>query len=135
MHRTTMKCVKCQGRLTELGVGGVTIDRCENCAGVWFDAKELANVVDHIRANDFAPMSSGPLSEDASGSAHEHHEGACPRCDVALTRTETLSFEGFFYDRCDRCGGAWLDAGELKKIASDDDASAEMAFFTKRRGG
>lgn len=130
-----MKCVKCPGRLVELRAGAVGVDRCDTCLGLWFDAKELAGVINHVRAADFEPVSSrGPLSSEAPhDEAHQRDTGVCPRCGIELARTETLTFEGMFYDRCGQCGGAWLEAGELKRIATDDDASAEMAFFTKRR--
>lgn len=127
-----MQCVKCSGHLVELRAGTVAVDRCDTCAGLWFDPRELSAVIEHVRAKDFEPVSSGALAgEDAD---HDHVTGRCPRCNIALDRTETLTFEGMHYDRCGQCGGAWLDAGELKQIASDDDASAEMEFFTKRRG-
>jgi len=37
----------------------------------------------------------------------------CPRCAIDLVRQR---YEGNEIDRCTRCGGAWLDAGELTKI-------------------
>jgi uncharacterized protein with PIN domain len=37
----------------------------------------------------------------------------CPRCDGKL---ETSSFEGVEIDTCDKCGGVWLDSGELEQL-------------------
>jgi len=43
----------------------------------------------------------------------------CPRCDEKLHAT---TFEQVEVDVCDKCGGLWLDSGELEQL-------------TKRQGG
>ena len=43
----------------------------------------------------------------------------CPRCDGKL---EENKFEEVSIDTCDKCGGVWLDSGELEQL-------------TKREGG
>jgi Zn-finger nucleic acid-binding protein len=43
----------------------------------------------------------------------------CPRCDGNLKEAK---FEEVSIDTCDKCGGVWLDSGELEQI-------------TKREGG
>jgi hypothetical protein len=37
----------------------------------------------------------------------------CPKCPGKL---EGYTFEGVALDRCDECGGIWLDRGELEAI-------------------
>lgn len=37
----------------------------------------------------------------------------CPRCDGSL---KTNSFEGVDIDTCEKCGGVWLDSGELEQL-------------------
>ena len=37
----------------------------------------------------------------------------CPRCKTGLV---AVDYEGVAVDACARCGGEWLDAGELKQI-------------------
>lgn len=44
---------------------------------------------------------------------------SCPRCDGTLTETKV---EDVSVDVCDKCGGVWLDSGELEQL-------------TKREGG
>ena len=41
-----MKCPKCGGDLAERDTGGVKIDQCGDCKGVWLDAGELELVRD-----------------------------------------------------------------------------------------
>ena len=40
-----MKCPKCGGDLAEVAHGGVTVDRCGSCEGVFLDAGELEKVL------------------------------------------------------------------------------------------
>ena len=39
----------------------------------------------------------------------------CPKCAGHL---ESYTFEGFALDRCDKCGGIWMDRGELEGVVS-----------------
>jgi hypothetical protein len=45
---------------------------------------------------------------DASG-----NEIRCPKCPGRL---ETFTFQGFLLDRCNSCGGIWMDNGELEGV-------------------
>lgn len=41
-----LQCPKCDGTLYETDYENIKIDVCNKCNGVWFDAGELAQVVD-----------------------------------------------------------------------------------------
>ncbi len=41
-----LACPKCEGSLVETAYEKIKIDVCNKCGGVWFDAGELAQVVD-----------------------------------------------------------------------------------------
>ena len=41
-----LNCPKCDGKLVETNYENVSVDVCDKCSGVWFDAGELAQVVD-----------------------------------------------------------------------------------------
>ena len=41
-----LNCPKCDGKLVETDYEKVKVDVCDTCSGVWFDAGELAQVVD-----------------------------------------------------------------------------------------
>ena len=45
---------------------------------------------------------------------------ACPRCTGKL---HAQVYDEVSIDRCDTCGGVWLDAGELEQIRSTEDTS------------
>ncbi|HWO42526.1 MAG TPA: zf-TFIIB domain-containing protein [Candidatus Eisenbacteria bacterium] len=42
-----------------------------------------------------------------------NEELCCPRCSAAM---EGYTFHGFALDRCSRCGGIWMDKGELEGV-------------------
>jgi uncharacterized protein len=39
-----MRCPKCGMGLTEINYMGITVDKCSECRGLWFDAGELRSV-------------------------------------------------------------------------------------------
>ena len=41
----------------------------------------------------------------------------CPRCDGTL---KPENFEGVEIDTCDKCGGVWLDSGELAQLTKHE---------------
>jgi Zn-finger nucleic acid-binding protein len=43
----------------------------------------------------------------------------CPRCDGNLKETK---FEQVLIDVCDKCGGVWLDSGELEQLTKQPEA-------------
>ena len=41
----------------------------------------------------------------------------CPRCDGSLKESK---FEEVMIDTCEKCGGVWLDSGELQQLTKKD---------------
>ncbi len=48
----------------------------------------------------------------------------CPRCDGTLTE---IDFEDVKVDRCSKCKGLWLDAGELEQLIKRDDGGTWLS--------
>jgi len=42
----------------------------------------------------------------------------CPKCDGALVE---ITFEDVQIDRCNKCSGVWLDAGELERLTGQEE--------------
>jgi hypothetical protein len=42
----------------------------------------------------------------------------CPKCEGTLIE---LTFEDVQIDRCNKCGGVWLDSGELELLLSKEE--------------
>jgi uncharacterized protein with PIN domain len=60
-----------------------------------------------------AQMASEQQAKEAAASAIK-----CPKCDGTL---KELSFEEVQIDRCEKCGGVWLDAGELERLTKREE--------------
>jgi hypothetical protein len=41
-----MKCPKCGGDLAEESFHGISVDRCTECHGVWFDTGEIESLIE-----------------------------------------------------------------------------------------
>lgn len=50
----------------------------------------------------------------------------CPRCDGALKET---SFEDVSIDTCEKCGGVWLDSGELEQLTKKESGGWFSRFW------
>ncbi|MGA7616625.1 MAG: zf-TFIIB domain-containing protein [Thermoanaerobaculia bacterium] len=101
-----MLCPRCKVALERKKVASSTteVDRCPQCAGVWFDRGEIAEV---IGARAVVPL---PFPETAPAV-----EALCPRCSTPLV---VFTYPGTMtvIDACRHCRGVWLDDGELQQI-------------------
>jgi ribosomal protein L37AE/L43A len=55
------------------------------------------------------------VAEDAKAAGTSSMQ--CPRCDGALTESK---IDEVMIDTCDKCGGVWLDSGELEQLTKKD---------------
>ena len=60
------------------------------------------------------------IKEQASQRSEEPITMDCPRC---TGRLHAEVYDEVNIDRCDTCGGVWLDAGELEQIISAESGS------------
>ena len=57
----------------------------------------------------------------------------CPRCDGALKETKVGDVS---IDTCEKCGGVWLDSGELEQLTKREGEGREGGgFFSRLLGG
>jgi uncharacterized protein len=118
-----MKCPACNHRLTELHVGPVKVDACQNgCGGIWFDAFELPRVDEpHEEAGDRLLH----IKRNPQVSVDHARKRDCPRCpDIRLKRHFFSARRRVEVDQCPNCGGYWLDAGELACIRDEKTEAA-----------
>jgi Zn-finger nucleic acid-binding protein len=114
------ECPKCRTaslrELAALGphVGGGALPRCCNqCGGFW------------LKRDVVVPLhESGVLKElDASEITHkelDRKNGLCPEGHGILSRTKVAWDDPFYLERCSKCGGMWLDAGEWRRLTEED---------------
>lgn len=61
------------------------------------------------------------IREEAKQHGNEPVTMSCPRCSGKL-HAET--YDEVSIDRCDTCGGVWLDAGELEQLIGEESGPA-----------
>lgn len=106
-----MQCPKCRGEMKPQTLAGVEIDRCETCAGLWFDALESRDLRETkgAAAIDTGGPARGVLY-DTIGNVR------CPRCDVPMIRMVDREQPHVWYEECSVCYGSYFDAGEFKDL-------------------
>ena len=48
----------------------------------------------------------------------------CPKCDGTLME---IDYDVVKIDRCEKCNGVWLDAGELEQLTKQEDSGGIMS--------
>lgn len=102
-----MKCGKCQEAEMALeNFGGIEIDRCPKCRGLFLDRGELEKLL----AQDLGYDADTPDFSIHSEKMNEQ-SADCGRCGQRMEPLVPL--EGVKVDFCRPCGGVFLDEGEL----------------------
>jgi len=108
-----MFCARCRDR--ELRVDdleGWEVHMCTECGGLWIGGDVFREA---IRKPPPATVMSvkGPAPQPA---VWEESALSCPACGKAMKKGVYSYSSGVIIDRCEPCGGIWLDRGELAKI-------------------
>lgn len=129
-----MNCPACGTAMTEVTVANVKVDACQGgCGGIWFDQFELAKVE---RAGQSAGASLLEIDRSATRKIDPDQRRRCPRdADVVMTRHFSSPKREIRVDECAKCGGIFLDAGELAGIESEYPSDAERHDATERYYG
>ena len=112
-----MRCPKCEGALAPLVVDGVEVDRCGACRGVWFDKRELSEVLPR-------PAAKSLLGGGEDPQALDQKRAKCPRDGSPLLRVHSLRNQSVTLDTCSVCQGIWLDGGEFEALRAGGGAAA-----------
>lgn len=114
-----MRCPNCGSSLSTVDYEGIIIESCGSCRGQWLDADELGKIV-RIRERVFSDEERRAIERSGRipGIPVEEIERdiTCPQCGVGTRPINYAVDTGIIIDRCGRCQGIWVDAGELEKI-------------------
>jgi Zn-finger nucleic acid-binding protein len=130
-----MNCPACDHPLTPVSTGRITVDACEGgCGGIWFDNFELKRVDEPNEVEGEALLN---IEFDPAITVDYQRRRTCPKCkDVLLMRHFFSHRRQVQIDTCPKCGGVWLDAGELAQIrrenaSKEDRQQAARQYFTQ----
>jgi Zn-dependent protease with chaperone function/Zn-finger nucleic acid-binding protein len=114
-----MKCPSCdQPSLVEtMTRGGVLVDVCKTCKGVWLDRGEVFFF--SRKPPELEQLLESAATDSAPSSRH------CPRCQVNLVEEPFLRRD-LIVDHCPECEGYWFDSGELQKAMEADRQAFEL---------
>ncbi len=102
--RSRKKCPRCSSRLYMIERGGVRLDHCWDCNGIWFDKNELDELVDEENTLELLIEITGKLKGEGL---------LCPDCRELMNTHEVY---GVYVDQCPVCKGIWMDKGETEKV-------------------
>jgi Zn-finger nucleic acid-binding protein len=122
MIPASFTCPKCRKpSLSEFNTSeGVVVDFCVGCKGIWFDKNELAHYIE--LSQDIPELMEMKKVTRQTGLT-------CPKCGSRLDEIPFSSRTQFLVERCEACGGVFLDAGELPEV---EKASAELERIEAR---
>lgn len=120
-----MNCPACGNVLAEVMAGDITVDVCrDGCGGVWFDQFELQNL---DNPDEYAGADLLVIEPAADVTVDKAQRTNCPNCDGIVMARHFFSVRmGVEIDECPKCGGVWLDHGELAKVREQFDSDDEM---------
>ena len=122
-----MKCPICGKTMVEENFG-VQVDVCENgCKGIWFDQGEL-------RMLDEKNEGLGAALEAALRSSR-NNDGqrgpiTCPKCLIPMHTHKYERDKEVNVDECYKCGGFFLDSGEITDIRNNYMSDSEVKAYT-----
>ncbi len=118
------RCPSCSApsALVARVVGGVLIDECPSCLGLWLDAAAVERLVRERQKESLDSLRQMMPPEPALSHAAEAAAPAgrrmyisCPDCDQVMNRVNFARRSGIIVDVC-RGHGTWFDASELPRV-------------------
>lgn len=131
-------CPRCEQPMQGVRIdaaGGMTLERCDNCLGLFFDPEEAEAVLD-AGANPHAAVDlkrmQRIIEDEAPVSTHKSMYVKCPVCRKMMNRDKFGARSGVIVDRCAE-HGVWMDGGELSQLLKWMRAGGKTLAERRRR--
>lgn len=98
--------------------GEVLVDRCPSCRGIWLDKGELETIQETLERDYSEELAKVNVVARAYELARQKARpvASCPKCQNSMHAEEYAYCSQILIDRCVKCGGIWLDGGELQAL-------------------
>lgn len=107
-----MDCPKCSHPMEQVVYGGIEVDRCTLCRGLWFD------LLEHEQLKAMPGSSAIDIGDPEVGAIFNHDDRIrCPRCGADMLRKVDAEQPHIWYESCGACQGAFFDAGEFSDFS------------------
>jgi Zn-finger nucleic acid-binding protein len=107
--RLSYPCPKCGAMMKQVVFEGLEIDRCTNCAGIWFDWNENIRLRD-MRNSEQIDTGRAEVGKMLNPIA----EVDCPLGHGRMIPMVDQEQPHIWYECCPVCYGIFLDAGEFR---------------------
>ena len=104
-----LNCPACRSQMVKEFANGFELDVCSNCLGVWFDEGELGKMAKLPKQGFESRQPTAPVPLT-------HLQRSCPMCQTTLESSQYQYTSKITIDRCQKCGGVFIDQGELEEI-------------------
>jgi Zn-finger nucleic acid-binding protein len=108
-----LQCPKCEHGMVEVSYEGVTIDRCSNCQGLWFDDDEASLLKKKVGSE---VLDEGDPAEGKKWDSRA--DIGCPRCGKAMEKSADPKQKHIWYELCND-HGMFMDAGEFADLKEE----------------
>jgi predicted Zn finger-like uncharacterized protein len=126
-RKKDLQCPRDNTLMTVKEHGEAQLDVCNKCGGQFFDAGEMFAAFG-IKADP------SYWDRPDTGGTVKDSELKCPNCKtVFLAQDVKYEAHQVEIDRCGKCGGLWLDKGEVETIMKIGDALEPMLAAEKAK--
>jgi Zn-finger nucleic acid-binding protein len=113
-----LRCPACPDQnLVARLLGGIWVDECPGCLGLWTPGDAMDRLVERIRAERRAAAAAPGDRERRSAWREDVSYRHCPECQAMMQRRNFGHRSGVIVDWC-ASHGTWLDAHEMEDIAA-----------------
>ena len=115
-QRQPIACPKCSAAMGKVTFGSVVVDRCTQCKGLWFDAREHERLkeMEGSEVIDEPPPGDTGASEPPTAARPAGAKLNCPGCHTRLIRMVDHRQPHIHFESCTVCHGVFFDAGEFR---------------------
>lgn len=115
-----LPCPCCGGLMPVRPVGGIGVNECGACNGLWVPGERLDHLIGRAvearrRSDPTGFESASPRVAGSNPARQQVHYRKCPVCEAFMQRRNFRRCSGVIIDRCHE-HGTWLDADELEQI-------------------
>lgn len=129
-RRGDLSCPDCGRPMQPYRCDTVTIDMCADCAGIWFDSKEIGIFRQALSRFDYTQMKIDPPSTSVPDAIRLYE---CPRCLEPLCKGTFGYNSGVHVHSCTTCRGLWVPLTEIVNLIGlakrSQDLAPELAGF------
>jgi len=109
----SITCPACDEKAVLHDVGGLAMEICTGCGGLWFGSNQLKRI-----------LATGPealdemmrFEPDGPHSLPKHSTLMCPLCGISLHRNLLVGTQGVTIHTCYGCAGLFLESEQLTEL-------------------